>query len=722
VEIESPIRELLDKMTLAEKIGQMCQVIGGGDRQRDLIGQGRAGSVLNLGGPETPNQAGLSNELQTIAAKESRLGVPLIVGRDVIHGFRTVMPIPLAQAASLDMALVQEAASVAAREAAACGVNWTYAPMVDIARDPRWGRIAEGGGEDGLVTSRLGAAMVRGFQGGDSAHSERIAACAKHYVGYGAAEGGRDYNTTWIPEGLLRDVYLPPFRACVDAGALTVMSALSDLNGRPASGNRFILRQILKGEWGFEGFVTSDWASIEEMIAHGLCADKREAARAAVTAGVDMDIASTCYGENLQKLVEDGLVPAALIDDAVTRLLRVKLRLGLFDHPLTDESRRGVLLSDAHLDVARRLALESCVLLKNDGVLPLSSDVRSLAVIGPLADAPADQLGCWSLDGVAGDTMTPARALSDALHGRCDVRCAPGVRDCRSADESGIPGACRIAAECDAAVLFIGEDALLSGEAHSRAFLDLPGAQEELVSAVADTGTPAIAVIMSGRPLTLVNVLDRVSAVLMAWHPGTMGGPALADLLLGVSSPSGKLPVSIPRTAGQLPVYYDHKSTGRPVPPGKRTAPMGTPLDPRHFRSTYLDLDHAPLFPFGFGLSYAAFSYSGLRMSRSTLPVGECLTVSVTLTNTSAVAADEVVQLYIRDPVASLTRPVKELKDFTRVHLEPGESRDVSFALHTDQLAFHNEGGERVVEPGVFHIMIGGGSEGVLRDEFIVAP
>jgi beta-glucosidase len=712
------IRGLLAKMTLGEKIGQMRQVTGGGDEHRDLVRRGLVGSVLNLAGPDTSDPARVTNEFQRAAVKESRLGVPLIIGRDVIHGFRTVMPIPLGQAASFDMPLVEEAASVAAREATACGINWTFAPMVDVARDPRWGRIAEGGGEDPLLASRLGAAMVRGFQGDDPSQPERLAACAKHYVGYGAAEGGRDYNTTWIPEGLLRDVYLPSFKACVDAGVLTLMSAFNDLNGIPASGNSFILRQVLKTEWGFDGFVVSDWDAVAEMIVHGLCADEGDAARAAVTAGVDMEMVSDCFAGALQQLVEDGTVGAALIDEAVSRILRVKLHLGLFEQPFADEGRLGVLLSAAHLDTAKRLAAESCVLLKNDGVLPLSSEMRSLAVIGPLADAPTDQLGCWSPDGRPEDTVTPLRALQEALRGRCEVQYAPGLDEPRSEEDKGFTAALRAAADCDAAVLFLGEDALLSGEAHCRAFLDLPGAQEQLVRAVAEAGKPVTAVIMTGRPLALGSVVEQVDALLIAWHPGTMGGPAIADLLLGAISPSGKLPVSFPLTVGQVPVYYGHKNTGRPAVVGRRTKPIGTPLDPEGFISAYLDVDPTPLFHFGYGLSYASFEYSELRLSHSVLSVGEALTARVTLTNTGRVEAEEVVQLYTRDLVASLTRPVKELKEFARVRLAPGESRELSFTLETDQLAFHNSAMEYVAEPGQFRLMIGGNSKDVLTAEF----
>jgi beta-glucosidase len=720
VQVEERVRELLGRMTLEEKVGQMCQVTGGAEEHKELAQRGLVGSILNVTQSETPDRARVTNEFQSAAVKGTRLGIPLLIARDVIHGFRTVMPIPLGQAASFDIPLVEEAAATAAREAAACGIRWTFAPMVDIARDARWGRIAEGGGEDPLLTSRLGAAMVRGFQGSDPADAERVAACAKHYVGYGAAEGGRDYNTTWIPESLLRNVYLPPFRACVDAGALTVMSAFNDLNGVPTSGNPLTLRQILKTEWDFQGLVVSDWNSVAELVPHGLCSDERDAARAAVTAGVDMDMVGGCYAEHLVGLVENGAVPVEVIDEAAGRILGVKFRLGLFDAPYSEEARSKVILSDAHREVAKRIAIESCVLIKNDGALPMAGDVRSLAVIGPLADAPVEQLGCWTLDGRAEDTVTPLRALEKTIGGRCDVRYAAGLPDARSGDTAGIEEARRLASDCDAVVLCLGEDAGLSGEAHCRAFLGLPGAQEQLVAALSDVGRAIIGVIMAGRPLVLTGIVEHVDALLVAWHPGTMGGPALADILLGAASPSGRLPASFPRTTGQAPIYYAHKNTGRPAPAGNDVVPVGTPLDPESFFSAYLDVHHSPLFPFGYGLSYGAVSYSDLRLSAPAVALGETLGASVTITNDSAVAVDEVVQLYVRDPVASLTRPVKELKHFMRVRLGPGESREVSFRVSTDQLAFHNSAGERVVEPGVFHIMIGGNSEEVLTDEFVV--
>ncbi len=710
MDLEKRIDDLLARMTLAEKIGQMCQISGTDGSHEELIRRGAVGSFLNVVGEP-------AREYQRLAVEESRLGIPLIFGRDVIHGFRTIFPIPLGQAASFDPLLVREGARVAAREAATLGVNWTFAPMVDIARDPRWGRIAEGCGEDPYLAARLGAAMVEGFQGEDLADPERIAACAKHYVGYGAAEGGRDYNNTWIPERLLRDVYLVPFRACVQAGTATLMSAFNDLNGVPASGNTFTLRKVLKGEWGFDGFVVSDWASIMEMIPHGVAADEKEAALRGVAAGVDMEMATACYVAHLEALVDEGRLPIELINESVRRILRVKLRLGLFERPYAEAERQTVLLCDEHLEAARRAARESCVLLKNDGLLPLSPEAR-LAVVGPLADSGRDQIGCWVMDGQGADSHTPLQALREAFGGQ--VSYAPGVADCRSSDESGFAAAVAAARKADVVVAFLGEDAEMSGEAHCRAFLDLPGAQQRLLDALAEAGKPVVAVIMAGRSLTLGPVVEKANALLLAWHPGTMGGPAIADLLLGVEAPSGRLPVTLPRAVGQVPLYYNHTNTGRPPRDDAPRIPTGTPLNPKDFVSCYLDVDHRPLFPFGYGLSYTTFAYSDLSLSARQLRRGEALTAEVTLTNTGARKGTEVVQLYVRDLVGSVTRPVRELKGFERVELAAGESRRVSFRLHTDDLALHNADMQHVTEPGTFHLWIGPDAQSGLRGEFEV--
>ncbi|MEZ4634022.1 MAG: glycoside hydrolase family 3 C-terminal domain-containing protein [Caldilineaceae bacterium] len=558
---------------------------------------------------------------------------------------------------------------------------------------------------DPILTGRIGAAMVEGFQGDDLSDPERIAACVKHYVGYGATEGGRDYNTTYIPETLLRDIYLPPFKACIDAGVATLMSAFNDLNGVPATGNKRTLRDILRDKWGYDGMVVSDWNSVLEMIPHGFAADAKEATAKGVIAGVDMEMVGDGYVTSIAALLAEGVLSMKMIDDAVRNILRLKMRLGLFEHPYNQLDPAEVLLAPDNLAAAHRAAVESCVLLKNEGALPLSPSVGKVAVVGPLADAPLDQLGCWVFDGHAEDTQTPLAALRAAL-GEDNVIYAPGLAHARSTDESGIAAAVDAAAQAEAVIAFVGEDALISGEAHCRAFLDIPGAQQALLDALAATGKPIVAVVMGGRSLTLGPVLDAVDALLFAWHPGSMGGPAIADLVLGKESPSGRLPVTFPRAVGQVPLYYNQKPGARPAPADAPTVPTGTPLDPSAFVTCYLDVDHRPQFPFGFGLTYGSFEYSNLRLSTQTVALGESLTATVTLKNCGERAATEVVQLYVRDLVGSLTRPVRELKGFQRVELEPGAQIDVSFTLHTDDLAFHNADLQLVTEPGDFHLWI----------------
>ncbi len=716
-EIEKRIDELLARMTLEEKLGQMSQASLGGkltESRREEIRKGRWGSFLNAGPVEVKKEA------QRIAVEESRLGIPLIFGRDVIHGYRTVFPIPLGQSASWDPELVERAARIAAKEAAGMGIHWTFAPMIDITRDPRWGRVAETWGEDPYLASAFAAAMVRGFQGGSLAGRDTIAACAKHYVGYGAAEAGKDYNTTWIPEPLLRNVFLPPFHAAVKAGAASVMSAFSDLNGIPASGNAFTLRRILRDEFGFKGFVVSDWASVVEMIQHGYAADEADAAAKGLSAGVDMEMVSTSFYDHAKELLAAGRVKQEWIDEAVRRILRIKFALGLFENPYPETSLQASMLSEEHLAVARRLAAESVVLLKNEGhLLPLPASIGSVAVIGPLADSPRDQLGCWTMDGRAEDAVTPLAALRKKL-GEDRVHYAAGLATSRTTDESGIPAAVEAARRSDAVILFLGEEQALSGEARSRAFLDLPGAQEKLVAEVARAGKPMIAVIMAGRPLTFQNVTRRVEAVMYAWHPGTMGGPAIADLLFGDAVPSGKLTITFPRTVGQVLIYYAHKNTGRPPSPDSLGIPLGTPVDPKGYTSKYLDVDFTPEYPFGYGLSYTSFSYANLRLSAESIPIGGRLTASVDVTNTGDWPGVEIVQLYTRDLVASLTRPVKELKGFRRVRLEPGETKTVSFTLTSDDLRFYDSEGRHVVEPGRFHLWIGPNSAEGLKAEFTV--
>jgi beta-glucosidase len=707
--VDQRVKDLLGRMTLAEKVGQMTQInsFTGQIPQelRQRLQQGRLGSMLNEMDPNT------ALEIQRIAM-QSRLGIPLIMGRDVIHGFRTIFPIPLGQAAAWDPNVVQACAAVAAEEAAAAGFHWTFAPMMDICRDPRWGRIAEGFGEDPYLASRLAAAMVKGFQGDDLSSPKTIAACAKHFAGYGFAEGGRDYDTASIPEGLLRDVVLPPFKAAVDAGAVTFMTSFNEINGVPSSGNALLLRQILRKEWGFKGFVVSDWESMLEMIDHGFCKDLNDVAVKSMAAGVDMEMQSTAYLDHLEALVKSKAVDQGLVDEAVRNILRVKFRLGLFDSRRPTLARPMDRPSAAALETARRAATESAVLLKNqDNVLPLSKDIKSVAVIGPMAADPYEVLGTWNRDGQPADTVTPLVAIQTLLGNSATVHYAPGLAYSRSKDKAGFADAVEQARQSDAVLLFVGEEAILSGEAHSRAHLDLPGAQTDLVNEVAATGKPLILVVLAGRPLTIASVSQKAQAVLYAWHSGTMAGPALADLIFGAVSPSGRLPVTFPQTEGQIPVYYNHKNTGRPPTRTKllmiddipRKAYQSEPGD----AARYLDIGYLPLYPFGYGLTYTQFKYDNLRVSSRKVRLADSLQVSVDLTNTGSREAVETPQLYVRDLVASLTRPVRELKGFQRVTLAPGQTRTVTFNVPVSSLGFHNREMRYVVEPGEFRVWVG---------------
>ena len=713
---------LLDRMTLAEKIGQMAQVEAGHGHPPEYLGAdlraGRIGSVLNVVDVDAVN------ELQRIAVEESRLGIPLLVGRDVIHGFKTILPIPLGQAASWNIDLVRKGARVAAEEAATAGINWTFAPMIDVSRDPRWGRIAESLGECEFLTSALGAAMVEGFQGTDLAATGSIAACAKHFVGYGAVESGRDYATTDIPDTSLRNVYFRPFSAAVDAGVSTVMTSFSDLNGVPATGNRYILTDVLRGEWGFDGFVVSDWDSIRQLQIHGLTEDDRDSARVAANAGVDMEMAGDAYRRHLAGLVEAGAVGEDLVDAAVARILRVKFALGLFEHPYADPGSLPGVANEAALATAREAALQSVVLLKNAGAtLPLDENaLQSLAIIGPLADAPYEQLGTWIFDGDTSLSVTPLQAIRDLVGDNIELRYVRAMENSRSRASEAFDTAVAAADRSDAALLFLGEESILSGEAHSRANIDLPGDQVALVRRVRATGKPVIAVILAGRPLTLGNVADEVDALLYAWHPGTMGGPAIADLVFGREVPSGKLPATFPRVVGQVPLYYSQKNGGKP-PSRDNVVHIDdidtfAPQTSLGMSAFHLDTCFTPLFPFGHGLSYTTFEYHGLRVSEPEIPLDGTLTISVELSNRGEREAEEVVQLYTRDLVGSITRPVKELKGFQRIRLRPGETRTVRFELQAADLSFFGTDGEPVVEPGRFHAWIGGSSDVEQHTEF----
>jgi len=719
-DIETNVETLLAKMTLEEKIGQMNQISPWGEPTQiaELVRKGEVGSILNVTDPVA------LNALQQVAVEESRLGIPLIVGRDVIHGFKTIFPIPLGQAASFNPQLIEDGARVAAIEASSMGIHWTFAPMIDIARDPRWGRIAESLGEDTYLTSVLGAAMVRGFQGDDLNSPTSIAACPKHFVGYGAAEGGRDYNSTFIPERTLRNVYLPPFETSVKEGAATFMTSFNDNDGVPSTGNRFILEQVLRKEWAFDGLVVSDWASVAEMIAHGFCKDGKEAAEKAVNAGVDMDMVSGLYVKHVKELLDEGKIKMATIDNAVRNILRIKFRLGLFDHPYADTEAPAVIYAADHLQKAKEAAIESAILLKNeDNILPLSDNIKTIAVVGPMADAPHDQLGTWIFDGDKNYTRTPLKTLQEEYGDKVRILYASGTGYSRDKRTEGIAAAVAVARQADVVLAFVGEEAILSGEAHSLANLDLQGAQSELIASIAKTEKPVVTIIMAGRPLTIERDAEVSKAVLFNFHPGTMGGPAIADLLFGKAVPSGKLPVTFPRMVGQIPLYYSHNNTGRPYQ-GTETLIEGIELEASQTSlgntSFYLDAGNYPLYPFGYGLSYTTFEYSNLSVSSNQLKPTDELKVTCDITNTGKYDATEVAQLYIQDCFGSVTRPVKELKRFVRIPLKAGEKKTVTFTLPVQELAFYNIDMKKVVEPGDFNLWVGTNSSEGLQTNFIV--
>ncbi|MDL2215036.1 glycoside hydrolase family 3 C-terminal domain-containing protein [Dysgonomonas sp. OttesenSCG-928-M03] len=724
--IEERVEALLSKMTLEEKIGQMNQVnhhpITDSDADNKTflqpIREGKIGSLLNTTNPETVNK------LQKIALEESRLGIPLIIGRDVIHGFKTIFPIPLGQAASFSPQIVESGARIAAIEARSTGINWTFAPMLDISRDARWGRIAESLGEDPYLGGQLGAAMVKGFQGGGNiADPNSIAACVKHFIGYGAAEGGRDYNSTNIPPHLMRNVYLHPFHEAVKAGAATLMTSFNDNDGVPASGNAYVLKNILRDEWKFDGFVVSDWASMSEMISHGFAKDAKDVAQISANAGLDMEMVSGAYIKHLATLATEGKVSMKTIDDAVRNILRVKFRLGLFENPYVDTSKPSPLYAPEHLKAARKAAIESAILLKNDNkTLPLAES-KKIAIIGPMADAAHDQLGTWIFDGEKAHTVTPLGALKDEYK-HINYTYEPALGYSRDTNTSKFEKAKQAAASADVAIVFLGEESILSGEAHSLSNINLIGAQSDLLKAIKSAGKPVVLVIMAGRPLTIERDLPYADAVLYNFHPGTMGGPAILDLLFGKANPSGKLPTTFVREVGQIPMYYNHNMTGRPAPEEVTTLdkiPLEAGQTSLGNTSFYLDSGKDPLFPFGYGLSYSTFEYSNLTLSSNSIKMGETLTVKATLKNTSNVDGTEVAQLYVRDLVGSIVRPVKELKGFQRVNLKAGESKTVEFTLSTDDLAFYGRDLIKKAEAGDFNLWVGGNSNATLKANFSLA-
>jgi beta-glucosidase len=735
-EIEKRVDELLAQMTLPEKVGQLVQkspfaivdwdAIMRKQAQAEAQGQpfsyheavtsefeaqireGRTGTIMC----DNPQ---LINYLQRLAM-DSRLHIPLLVAADVIHGYRTTFPIPLAQACTWNPELVERAERIAAEEASTRGINWIFAPMVDIARDPRWGRIAEGSGEDPYLGSRLAEARVRGFQSANVETGRRVAACPKHYVAYGAAEGGRDYNTTDFSERTLRNIYLPPFKSAFGAGAGSTMSAFNDIGGIPASANSFALRTILRDEWQWPGVVISDNNAVGELVNHGVAADLKDAARLAILAGVDIDMESGAYTNHLAELVEEGVVPLAVVDEAARRVLRLKFSLGLFEHPFTDEKlSTQIILRDDFRAHALEMARQSMVLLKNEsGLLPLQQDNVRVAVIGPLADNRGDLLGSWASAGCAEDVDTILQGIKTFLPGSA----VDFVQGCSlyGTEVEDFSRAVAAAHNVDVLILAVGEGADLSGEAHSRVHLGLPGRQQELTDALATTGKPIVAVLLTGRPLVVPRLAMQVDALLVAWHGGIRTGQAVADLLFGACNPSGKLAISWPRAEGQIPVYYGHKPTGRPAD-GKGTAQFH-----ESFRSTYLDEPNSPLFQFGFGLSYTRFKYSDLKVETPSVSMEGTLMVSAEVRNTGARAGTEIAQLYVRDVVASVTRPIKELKGFTRLALQPGATRRVRFEVPASELGFIGPELRYIVEPGKFKVWIGPDSCRGLAGEFEIQP
>lgn len=712
-ETDKKVDDLLKQMTLREKIGQMNQ-LSGGAWVADQAAKGEVGSILNCVDPAE------INAVQKAAVEQSRLGIPVLVARDVIHGFYTMFPIPLGLAATFNPDVVERGARVAAVEATASGVRWTFSPMLDVARDPRWGRVAEGSGEDPYLDVQMGLAMVRGYQGDDLSDPTALAACIKHFVGYGAAEGGRDYNTTVITERMLRNTYFPAFKATAEAGAATLMTSFNEIDGIPSTGNKWLLKDILRDEWGWDGMVVTDWNSAGEMIAHGFSTDLKHTAEQAINAGVDMDMMSYGFIQYAEELVKEGKVSEKEIDRAVRNILKLKFELGLFENPYVDETLSAkVDYAPEHLAAAKEAALQSAILLKNDrNVLPLDK-AKTILVTGPMADAPYEQMGTWTFDGQKEHTVTPLAALREEYN----VIWVPGLDYSRDKSKAQFSKVRAAAAKADAAVVVVGEEAILSGEAHSLSNLNLQGAQSELIAEVKKAGKPVVVVVMAGRPLTIERDLANCDAMLYSYHPGTMGGPAIADLIKGKAAPSGKSPMTFLRDAGQAPFYYNHNNSGRPNN-GTETLLDDIPVEAGQTSlgctSFYLDTGYGPLFPFGYGLTYTTFEYGNPVLEKNELGASDVIKVSVDLKNTGKRTATEVAQLYVQDCVGSVVRPVKELKRFQRVELAPGQTKTVTFELPVSELAFWNIDMEYVVEPGDFRLWVAGDSDSGNPVNFVV--
>lgn len=700
------VDQLIAQMTLAEKLGHLNQMGGGisatdnpgakAARMSELAEQIRAGAIGTFIGAHGAEH---TNALQRIAVEESRLKIPVVFANDVIHGYRTIFPIPLAEAATWSPEWIEKACHVAAIEARAAGTHWTYAPMIDVCRDPRWGRIAETAGEDAFLGAEIAAARVRGFQGDDPSKADRMIACAKHYVAYGGAEGGRDYNTVDISLSTLHDVHLPTFKAAVDAGVGSMMSAFNEIGGVPASGNEYTLRTVLRERWGFDGVVISDWASVRELVPHGFAVDEAEAAAIGIRCGVDIDMASGIYQKFLAAAVERGELPMRLIDESVRRTLILRKKLGLFANPYTDVSRETALQGAAeHRALARDVARRSMVLLKNEsGVLPLARKAQRIALIGPLVESKRDMLGTWAGVGREEEAIDVLQGLKSVAGADVTIDRALGC-EVLAALPNGIDEAKRVAQNADVVLLVLGEMEMMSGEGHSRASVELPQPQLDLANAIFDLKKPTAVILLTGRPLAIPTLAERAGAIVLAWHPGSEAGHAIADVLFGDFNPGGKLPATFPRSTGQVPLYYNHKNTGRPPSEGNR------------FTSKYIDIPWTPLYPFGFGLSYTSFSISDATVSPLEARADGVIRVSAKVTNTGKRDGDEVVQVYYQDPAATMTRPVRQLCAFRRVSVAAGRSETVSFEIPVTRFGFHDNSGQFRVEPGEIRLGVGGDS------------
>lgn len=689
-EIDKKASEILKTLTLKQKISQLVQYGRLKLREEELVKEGSIGSFLNVCGAEK------INELQETIMK-SECKIPLLFGDDVIHGYKTIFPIPLAESCSWNLSLMEDTSAISAKEASTEGINVVFAPMVDITRDPRWGRVAEGAGEDSYLGSQIARARVRGIQRNNWDDRAYVTACPKHFIGYAAAEGGRDYNSVDISERAIRETYLPPFKAAIDEGAGTIMCSFNDLNGIPSSGNKFLLNDILRKELKFDGITMSDWESVEELIFHGLAEDKREASIKAINATVDIDMHSGSYDENLMSLLKDGIIEESLIDSAAKRIIKVKLALNLFDKLHTDTSlSKKVIRCREHIEKSREIARESIVLLKNENkLLPLSKDIKSIALLGPLADDKLNPLGCWALKGNAENVVTVMEGLRNKLGSEVNINYVKGS-EIIAPIEGGVEAAVKAAQNSEKVIIVLGESADMSGENHNRAHIDIPAVQKKLLEEVLKVNKNVVLVLMNGRPLTLEWENKNVPSILETWHLGDEAGNAICDVIFGDYNPSGKLTITFPRCEGQIPMYYSYKSTGRPS-----------------FKK-YLDVEETPLYPFGYGLSYTKFLYKNLKLSSDRIKVGETLQVEVEIENAGEVSGEEIVQLYIRDFTASITRPVKELKGFKRIYLEAGQSKKITFNINEEQLGFLDENYNFKVESGKFFLWIAPNSvEGV---------